>query len=76
MPKSRTPKPTARTNKQALVRQMLSRQGGASVQELAAATGWQLHSTRAALTGLRKTGLTITREKGDGVTRYHSIASA
>jgi DNA-binding transcriptional regulator PaaX len=38
---------------------------------MGAKTGWQPHSVRAALTGLRKRGLAITREKNDaGVTVY------
>ena len=40
---------------------LLQRQGGASIGDLMAATGWLPHSTRAALTGLRKTGLAIER---------------
>lgn len=34
---------------------------GVSIQEMCEATGWQAHSVRAALTGLRKRGLVITR---------------
>jgi len=34
-------------------------------------TGWQAHSVRAALTGLRKRGYTITRTRAeDGATIY------
>jgi len=36
--------------------EMLSRSGGASLADLIAATGWLPHTTRAALTGLRKRG--------------------
>ena len=39
-----------------------------------AATGWQEHSIRAALTGLRKTGHTIARERDDGSATYYRIA--
>jgi DNA-binding transcriptional regulator PaaX len=39
-----------------------------------AATGWQEHSIRAALTGLRKTGHTISRERDDGSATYYRIA--
>ena len=76
MAKPKTTIPTAPTTKQALVRQMLSRDGGASLQELATATGWQPHSTRAALTGLRKSGLVIEKVKADGVSRYRLDPSA
>lgn len=34
---------------------------GASLEEMCEATGWQAHSVRAALTGLRKRGVVITR---------------
>ena len=34
---------------------------GASLEEMMEATGWQAHSVRAALTGLRKRGFAIER---------------
>lgn len=49
---------------------LLRRPGGATLDDLIAATGWLPHSTRAALTGLRKKGHAITREKRDGVSVY------
>ena len=57
-------------SKAALVLGLLTRQEGARIDELTAATGWLPHTTRAALTGLRKKGHTIVREKDDGITRY------
>jgi hypothetical protein len=58
-------------SKQALVIEMLAREGGASMDELTAATGWLPHTTRAALTGLRKKGHAITRAKrADGASTY------
>jgi len=53
-------------SKQALVIEMLSAKDGATIEALIAATGWLAHTTRAALTGLRKRGFTIEliREKG------------
>jgi len=56
--------------KQALLVEMLEREGGASLDEITAATSWLPHSARAMLTGLRKRGFTITNEKVDGVRRY------
>ncbi len=53
---------------------LLQREGGASIAELTAALGWLPHTTRAALTGLRKKGHMVVRTKTDDVTRY-SIAS-
>lgn len=53
-----------------LIRSLLERPGGAALDELMAATGWQPHSVRAGMSGLRKQGLTITRSKADGATRF------
>lgn len=58
---------------QALV--LLRRERGASLAELVETTGWQPHTARAALTGLRKKGHTIAKDSVDGVTRY-TIAMA
>jgi hypothetical protein len=54
---------------------LLRREQGASLDELVQATAWLPHTTRAALTGLKKKGHVIGKAKVDGVTRY-SIASA
>ena len=53
-------------SKQALVIAMMSAESGATIEALIAATGWLPHTTRAALTGLRKRGfvIEIVREKG------------
>lgn len=51
---------------------LLSRPKGAKINELQKATGWQAHSIRAALTGLRKRGIAITRSQDDGVTVYQA----
>jgi hypothetical protein len=61
--------------KTAKVLELLRRSTGASLDELVAATGWLPHTTRAALTGLRKKGHSIAKEKVDGLTRY-SIAQS
>ena len=58
-------------SKQALVIAMLSSGSGATIDALIAATGWLPHTTRAALTGLRKRGFAIERMRGeDKITRY------
>ncbi|MCW2349165.1 DUF3489 domain-containing protein [Sphingobium sp. B12D2B] len=57
-------------SKTALVLDLLRREGGASIDELIAATGWLPHTTRAALTGLRKKGHAVVRDKIDGATCY------
>jgi hypothetical protein len=63
--------------KQALIVTLLAGQQGASLDELVTATGWLPHTTRAALTGLRKKGYTIAKEKGEsGKTVYRIEAEA
>lgn len=67
-----TPPPLPRQNKSDLVQSLLARADGASLAELMEATGWLPHSTRAALTGLRKKGVAIARFSRDGATCYRS----
>jgi hypothetical protein len=43
---------------------LLKRESGATLDEVVAATGWLPHTSRAALTGLRKRGYAIERQKG------------
>lgn len=55
---------------------LLKREGGASMDELTATTGWLAHTTRAALTGLRKRGLLVEPAKcEDGTTVYRIVAA-
>ena len=54
---------------------LLDRAQGSSVPELMAATGWLPHTTRAALTGLRKRGYALTRAAGEGGPVYRIGAS-
>jgi hypothetical protein len=63
------PSPRAES-KIALVTRLLARNEGASLDEMVSATGWLPHTTRAALTGLRKKGRVISKAKIDDVTRY------
>lgn len=46
---------------------LLEREEGASLSELIAATNWLPHTTRAALTGLRKRGYAIAPDRSDRV---------
>jgi hypothetical protein len=62
-------------SKTATVIALLQRADGATLGDLVAATGWLPHTTRAALTGLRKKGHVIDKTKVDGVSVYR-IASA
>ena len=51
---------------------MLTREGGASLEEMSTATNWLSHSTRAFLTGLKKKGYAVTSDKSGGVRRYRA----
>lgn len=68
------PKPERQT-KAALITALLQREQGATLRELIATTGWLPHTTRAALTGLRKKGRTIERSKRDDATCYRIVAA-
>lgn len=61
--------PTTESKKDRFVA-LLRRESGASIAEIVEATGWQAHSARAMLTGLRKQGMAVEKSKVDGVTRY------
>lgn len=70
-----TPPATPRQSKAADVLALLGREQGATMPELIEATGWLPHTTRAALTGLRKKGHTIERSKRDDATCYRVVAA-
>jgi len=61
--------------KLATILELLQHSKGAPLVDLEKATGWQSHSVRAALTGLRKRDIVIQREKQNGVTRYRVAAA-
>lgn len=65
----RTPNPKAET-----LLKMLRRKNGASIDEIIKATDWKPHSARAMISGLKKKGHAIAREKVGKVSRY-SIAT-
>ena len=53
------------TTKTARLLAMLRAPAGASTEEIGEALGWQQHTVRAALTGLRKKGHVVRSEKTD-----------
>jgi len=53
-----------------VIHSLLARTGGATLDELVKATGWQPHSVRAGMTGLRKQGLAVVRTRVEGTTRF------
>ena len=61
--------------KQYLLLQLLGREQGATINDMMAATGWLPHTTRAALTGLRRRGYHLARTgSGAGSTYRVDIA--
>lgn len=69
-PPARTP---SKTNQ---LLTLLRRDGGATLAELVAATGWLPHTTRAALTGLRRKHHAIVRTRRDDMACYHIESAA
>ena len=61
---------TPRVTKAGAVLGLLGREEGATLADLVAATGWLPHTTRAALTGLRKKGHVLEKSKRGDETRY------
>ncbi|MBV9065017.1 MAG: DUF3489 domain-containing protein [Methylobacteriaceae bacterium] len=63
-------------SKQANIITMMQRPKGATLDELVEATDWLPHTTRAALTGLRKRGLVVERVKDEGRGSVYRITPA
>jgi hypothetical protein len=62
------------TTKQSRLATLLERDEGATLDQMILLTGWLPHTTRAALTGLRKKGYAIDSDKVDGIRTYPAIA--
>lgn len=65
------PSAPATGTKTAMVIDLLRRDSGATLDELTGATSWLPHTTRAALTGLRKRGYAIEKRKRGEVSCYY-----
>jgi hypothetical protein len=63
-------------SKQAKIIDLMKRAKGATLDELVEATDWLPHTTRAALTGLRKRGLTVDRVKDEGRGSVYRVKAA
>lgn len=61
------PDPKSKTT---LLLEMLTRPAGATLHQMVEATAWLPHTTRAALTGLKKKGHDVTSTKADGLRTY------
>ena len=55
------------------LRKLLRRKSGASIAELREVFGWQPHTTRAAISGLRKAGEAIERRSGKNGSIYRIV---
>ena len=65
----------ARQSKKGCILALLQRPEGATIDHLMTTTGWQSHSVRAALTGLRNEGRELLRARNDaGMTQYRIAA--
>ena len=64
------------TSKIVTVLSLLKREEGATLRELVEATGWLPHTTRAALTGIRKKGHAVAKSKRGAATCYTIPAEA
>lgn len=71
--KAPSPRPPSKI---AQVIALLEREGGATLAEMTETTGWQPHSARAVLTGLRKKGHAIVKSKRDDQTCYRMTGKA
>jgi len=70
--------PRLKGSKQQLLVDLLSRAEGATIKQIAAATGWQAHSVRGVMSGVlkKKLRLHITSEKSSGGERLYRVAAA
>ncbi len=64
---------SAGNSKQSMVLALLQRPAGATIDEMAKATGWQPHSVQGMMSGVlkKKLGLTITSDKEERGRVYH-----
>ena len=67
-----TPRPGTKSHR---LFKLLATGTGASLEDMIEATGWQAHTVRAAMTGLRKRGHAIERHV-EGTTTVWSVGEA
>ena len=71
---SAAPTVQLKTSKRDQLAALLVRDEGATIAQMMALTGWLAHTTRAALTGLKKLGHAIDSDKIDGLRTYRAVA--
>lgn len=64
-----------RETKSEQVLALLTREEGATIDQLVTATGWLPHTTRAALTCLKKKGHAVTSDKVEGQGRIYRVVA-
>jgi hypothetical protein len=81
MTKTSATKPTAlpvrsepKTKNQQVIH-LLSRESGATLEEMSTLASWLPHSTRSFITGLKKKGHVIENDKVNGIRRYRIVPS-
>ena len=74
-PKAQDGAPNA--NKTATVLELLRREGGATLDDIMSATGWQAHSVRGFISGVlgKRMGLTVESAKREDGKRAYSLAA-
>ena len=71
------PSAEPKQSKKSILTDLLKRPDGASIVDMIAATGWQSHSIRATITGLRKNGHLIALDRNaESGSRYRIEAAA
>lgn len=73
-PPAQSAEPEPITKNQQII-DLLSREGGATLEEMSTLASWLPHSTRSFMTGLKKKGHVIESDKIDGVRRYRIVPS-
>lgn len=67
--------PKAIPTKHQQVIDLLTSEGGATLEAMSAKAGWLPHSTRAFMTGLKKKGYVLDSERAAGVRHYRITTS-
>ena len=72
-------KPKAKASKADQLKDLLSKPGGMTVEDLAQKLDWQTHTTRAALTRLKQAGITVEKfdpTEGSRGSRYRIVGES
>ena len=72
-----TDRPKKRITKNDQLIRLLGTKSGCDIKSLSTKLGWQQHTTRAALSGLRKAGYDVASEKpaSGGVSKYRILSA-